>query len=130
MPANGGAQLGLPMPAAYLAELVWEEVLPLLREIADEIGRKQVAWELDIRRSYLDSILVESGNYETKGRILVYFILRDDKRRVLKKLAKACACEIEPERPLTAEEKLERLERRLQERWGEEGLKTIEEAYR
>ena len=123
-------QLELPTPAAHRAGVEWKQrILPLVRELAAAHGRKEVAFDLDVGHSYVDSVLIESGNYRLKAEELVYFLLADESGRLLSLIAELCGFELAEQQPLTADEKLTRLEQRLRSKLGELGEQTIREAY-
>jgi hypothetical protein len=125
---NATGQLELPTPLAYRTKVAWrEQVLPLVRELAAAMGRKELAWELDVRHSYIDNVLTESSNYRLKAEELVHLLLREDGGRLLELLAELCGHQVQRCKPLTDGEKLERLRRKLHE-LGPLGDQIIREA--
>lgn len=119
MSRRRNGQQELPLPAAYEAERAYVRILDLARTLCDDIGRKEVAFDLDRRRTDLDHALLDRDRHHLRARDLVYLLLRDEEGRLLRELADLVGCEVEPQEPLTAEEKLRRIERRGREKFGE-----------
>jgi hypothetical protein len=66
-------QVRLAFPFPYLSEERWPELLGIVRQEADRIGRKEVAYDLDVSRTVLDNMLADRDRCHIKARHLVYF---------------------------------------------------------
>jgi hypothetical protein len=122
------SQLAFGLPAAFEMERDYPELLALLSSVASEIGRKQVCEELDITMSALSNMLRDRERHALKARFLLYFIRKDV--RVLQWLAVFGGCEVARPKPLTPEQELARLKRKLRVEFGAAGERLIQEAKR
>src|SRR5690606_29950903 len=95
------SQPRLPFPFAHVVDERWPELLELLRQVADSVGRKQVAADLKIDRAVLDNMLAERARSTVKAQHLIYFALRSS--RVVEWFAALLGGSYEPPRPLTPE---------------------------
>jgi hypothetical protein len=123
------SQPDLPLPAAYRASVVWSAMLERCRAVADVIGRKEVAYDLDTQRTRLDHALFERDRHHLRGLELVYLVLRGDAPQILEPLHSELALVVAPQQPLTTAEKLSRLERAIAG-LGPIGQQLLTEAYR
>lgn len=102
-------QADLPLPTGHTVEVEWPNVLDLAVEVANWVGRKEVAHDLGMMRARLDNALADRDRHPLHARALLYLILRDGDRSILRYLADLCGCELVEREPLTPEQQLERL---------------------
>lgn len=127
--ADRHEQQALPLPAEYRARCVWAEMLERCRAVADVIGRKEVAFDLDTPRTRLDHALFERDRHHLRGMELVYLVLRGDAPTILEPLHAELGLVLAPQQPLTTAEKLARLERQIAA-LGPLGQQLLAEAYK
>ncbi len=120
-----GPQLSLPTVTD--AE-TWAQILDEIREIVRARGPKEVAFALDISGSDLSNAIAERNRTELKLRHLPYFLharLNDELPRII---VEHCGLSLSETRPLTAAERLERLEAAAL-RSGAAGQAILEDAF-
>lgn len=122
-------QLELPTPAEFRAQVVWRDMLERCRAVADVIGRKEVAYDLNTPRTRLDHALFERDRHHLRGMELVYLVLRGDAPQILEPLHAELGLVLAPQQPLTTTEKLARLERQVAA-LGPIGQQLLSEAYK
>ena len=129
MTAKAPDQTAFRFPDAYEAEQAYGEILKICRSIADRIGRKEVAFELDLRGSSLDNALADRDRHSLKARQILYFLLKDSSGELITKLATLAGFEAKRAQPvLTAEQKLDLLKARIRKRLGNVADEIIDEA--
>jgi hypothetical protein len=96
----------------------WEELLETVRQAANRIERKQVAADLDVKRTVLDSLLANRERHKLKARQLIYFVMRD--RGVIEHLCRMAGGRFEPDPVMTPAEELAALKKVLRDQ-GEVG---------
>jgi hypothetical protein len=111
-------QVRLAFPSSYLAEERWPELLEIVKQEADRIGRKQVAYDLDVSRTVLDNTLADRDRCHLKARHLVYFALQSP--RIAEWFARLSGGTFEPNPVMTPEEELAALKKVLRDQ-GEVG---------
>lgn len=99
----------LALPTVSDADL-WAEIVESIRDIVRARGNKDVAFALDISGSELSNALAERNRCELKLRQLPTLLRLRQDDTLPRVLAKASGLELAAPRPLTAAERLERLE--------------------
>lgn len=97
-------QTELEFADAWAAESSYPELLNIVRQVADEIGRKQVAFDLDVSRSVLDATLADRDRNSLKAKHLLYFARKST--AVAEWLAAFAGGRFEREQQQTPEEEL------------------------
>lgn len=91
----------------------WQRVRRECVAVVDEVGLKEVAFDLDVNKSLISNCLSERDHHHLRADVLVYLQLKSQHLRL---------CEIVPEirgmglvkaKPLSTEEKLARMERAI-----------------
>jgi hypothetical protein len=106
----------------------WAEVLDCVRDIVRARGNKDIAYALDVSPSDLSHALAERNRSELKLRYLPTLLRLRHNDDLPKAIARAAGLELAPARPLTAAERLERLEAALS-RAGAAGQAIKEDAF-
>ncbi len=117
----------LAFPAVGDAEL-WEQILDAIRDVVRVRGPKEVAYALDLSPSELSNGLAERDRHEIKLRYLPYFLRARITDELPRLIVEFCGLSLGEARPLTAAEKLERLEAAAL-RSGPAGQAILDEAY-
>lgn len=106
---------------------VWAAVLDAVSDIIRARGHKEVAYALDISGSDLSNMLAERNRTEFKLRHLPTLLRLRHNDDLPRAIARAAGLELAPARPLTAAERLERLEAALA-RAGAAGQAIVDDA--
>lgn len=107
---------------------VWERMLAEFRKVIEVRGNFQVAGDLDIASSTLSNCLAERNGNDFKAKHVPYFLrhrVSDDLPRVL---VEPIGYGLKESRPLTAAERLERIEAALG-RAGAAGAAILSDAF-
>jgi hypothetical protein len=119
------AQGTLPFRQDPHAELAWANLLDAIRLAVGELGGiKELAYQVDSSPSLVSDALAERDRKRVAAEWLVTIILRAPEPAalaLLQRLADLRGCEVSRRRALTAEEKLERLQEMLRQRFGAAG---------
>lgn len=91
----------------------WADILDAVRDIVRARGNKDVAYALDVSPSDLSHALAERNRFELKLRFLPVLLRMRHNDDLPRAIARVAGLEIAPARPLTAAERLERLEAAL-----------------
>lgn len=119
-------QLGLPVITDASA---WHRMLEECRRIAATVGHGDVAFGLGISEAELSNALSERNRNSLKLRQLPYFLRhRGGSDELPRVVAEVCELELATPKPLSAADKLERLESALM-RAGTAGAAILADAY-
>lgn len=97
---------------------LWDGIRRICREYVDVIGRKQVAFDLDVQGSQLSHALAENGRHYVRAEWLVYLLCNAPDDRLLEALAELRGCDVVARAPMTPEEELAALKDALRETVG------------
>jgi hypothetical protein len=116
------AQTSLPFRKDVAAERAWDGVLEAIRAAVGEMGGvKELAYQVDASPSLVSDALAERDRKRVAAEWLVTLLLRAPEpcaAALLQRLAELRGYEVKRRRPMTAEEKLERLTEKLRARLG------------
>ncbi len=123
-------QMELDFPKVCTMHEQWPVLLELVRQVAVDVGRKQIGGDLKMGRSVLDNTLLDRDRHSLKAKHLIYYLLSDESGRMIRLLANLCGQQVLPRKPLTPEEKLRALEATVRRRLGDLGDEILAEAAR
>lgn len=117
----------------YRVDGATRRLLRALADAVDALGLSTAAGACDARRSELaDALSGRDGRYvRIEWLLAICDVAPPDYRlRIIDALVSWQGLSVIPARPLTLEERLERLEQRVAHRFGEAGLELVEECKR
>lgn len=117
----------LELPVISDAEL-WQRMLDEIRDVCRAETHKEVSFALDMTGSELSNALAERDRNHLKMRSFPYFLRHRRSDELLRLMVEFCGRELGAPRPLTAAEKLSRLEEALA-RAGAAGEAILADAY-
>lgn len=91
------------------------DVLDNVRTCVAMIGHKTVAYDLRVRESDLSNMLAERDRHRLKLEMLPYFLRNAPNHNIIERLASVRNLTVSAPRPLSAGERLEKLDRALRE---------------
>ncbi len=103
-------QLALRYSPAWRASDAWPRVLEEIRRVVSVITLKEAAHDLDTQPSYLANALAERDRHYLRAEWLLYFVVKDPTTKLLGTIADLATCDVKRREPLTAVERLSRLE--------------------
>jgi hypothetical protein len=112
-------QVDLPLNGASHPETAWQLMLKLIRGIVDDIGLKEVAYDLDVSPSQLNHCLNERERHNVPAKWIPYFVTKAKDDDLPSFIALLRGLQVKPRKELTPEQKLEKLERALAAELGE-----------
>lgn len=108
-------QLTIRYPGAWSAQEAHPLVMEEIRRVANAVGLKQVAFDLDTTPSYLSNALAERERHYLRVEWVLYFISRDPTTKLLEAIADVARCDVVRRRELTPAEELDRIKTALSE---------------
>lgn len=108
------AQLALRLDYRSL----WDELRRLLREVVDQVGVKQVAYDLDLSPSQLLHALDERERHHVHAEWLPYLIVKAADDRIVEFVCALRGLEPTESKPLAADEELANLKEEVSKNFG------------
>lgn len=118
-------QLNLPYSGKSEAREAWELILAEIRNVVDRMTLKEAAFLLDVKPSYLAHALSERDRHYIRAEWLLPLLMRSKDLGLARALVGPAGLDVEAKPELSAEEKLERLERTLSETLGPDIRRSI-----
>ncbi len=118
-------QLQLSYDGKTFEQRWWALVLIELNRIVDEMGLKEAAFAIDVQPSHLAHALAERNRHHVRAEWVLPLLLRSRDMGLAKAIMEPAGLAVREREQLTAEEKLERLERTLGETLGPDLRRSI-----
>lgn len=112
------SQLLLDWDGRGVLERARDQLLDDLRQVVDVVGLKQVAFDLDQKRSKLSNALAGRDGYYMRMRDLPYFVARSPGHQIVEHLAELRGLRVEMAPPPSPEEELRALRQVLSDELG------------
>ena len=108
----------------------WAYMLQLARAVVDEVGLKQVAFDLDMAPSQLSHCLNERERHNLPAKAVPYLVMKAKTNDLVAFLAILRGLQVKPRVELSPQEKLDRLLAKLGEQLGPDVLQLlVDKAY-
>lgn len=105
----------LPFGVGSDADRQWTALLAIIRDVVDEVGLKQCAFDLDVSPSQLSHALNERERHHVPARWLVYFVRRSRHDDLPAFFAQLRGLELVARPTISPEEELRRLKEAMSE---------------